>query len=110
MTADRNRITKMALAALLALAVAYIVFLHVRLHHYDIRPYIGHDDAPLIDRTYRIIAQRHGLPVERMKQDSYAVSMRLADRKCIQISPTMDAVGEQLVFCYDRAGRLVEEF
>jgi len=109
MTADRNRLTKKVLGVLLVAAVAYIAFLHVRLRHYDVRPYFDEGDAALVERTYGIIAQRQGLPIERVKADSYAISMRLADRKCIQISPTMDAVGEQLVFCYDRAGQLVDE-
>jgi hypothetical protein len=82
----------------------------MRLYQYDIRPYVDEGDTALVERAYLTIAQRDGLPIERAKENSYAVAIRLADRKCIQISPTTVAIGEQLVFCYDRAGRLVEEF
>ncbi|MGA9582259.1 MAG: hypothetical protein WBR13_09865 [Allosphingosinicella sp.] len=73
------------------------------------RPLVAEHQRVLVERAQRDAAVFFGGKSTGIKENSFAVVMRLSDRTCVELKPLRRGNGGYLA-CYDeRSGRIVEE-
>ena len=110
MTPGRNKLLLSLAAVIIFAEGVFIAVLFSHLHYYYIRSYTYESDSQAVERSYQILASRDGISIDRAKADSYAVAVHFPDKSCVEIRPTLDAVGGGSTFCYSREGTLIEHY
>jgi hypothetical protein len=98
------------LSALLLVALVAITVMGLRIRHYEMRPYFYDADQPLVERSYRLLAEEEHQPLSQVRRNTFAKAIQFGDRRCIEIGPTVGVLGGAAIFCYDRSGRLIENY
>lgn len=110
MTLGNNKLLILFLLAVILSESICIAVLASRLYYYHIRSYAYEIDSHAVERSYQFLASRDGIPVDRAKANSYAVTVHFPDKTCVEIRPTLDALGGGSTFCYNRDGVRTEQY
>ena len=81
---------------------AFLAHANVQLEHERLRPAFTQQDQPIIELSFQMLSREQRVPVRNLQKVLYPVVLNTPRLRCVQLAPTLAAVGGYHVYCFDR--------